>query len=99
VARSTSGAFESLLYYRADGTSEYVSIMEITGTLGGRSGSFVLQGAGNYDGKTARVATTVVPGSGTGELAGFICAAGGASSPGASGWDGRYADRDSGRSD
>ncbi|HEV7711274.1 MAG TPA: DUF3224 domain-containing protein [Asanoa sp.] len=67
----TSGSFESLLYYRADGTSEYVSIMEITGTLGGRSGSFVLQGEGSYDGKTARFATTVVPGSGTGDLAGI----------------------------
>ncbi|MEV4620864.1 DUF3224 domain-containing protein [Asanoa sp. NPDC049573] len=67
----TSGAFESLLYYRADGTSDYVSNMEITGTLGGRSGSFVLQGAGSYDGTTARITTTVVPGSGTGELAGI----------------------------
>ena len=66
-----SGSFESLLYYRADGTSEYVSIMEITGTLGGRSGSFVLQGGGTFDGTTARVDTTVVPGSGTGELAGI----------------------------
>ncbi|REF95642.1 uncharacterized protein DUF3224 [Asanoa ferruginea] len=67
----TSGSFESLLYYRADGTSEYVSTMELTGTLGGRSGSFVLHGSGSYDGKTARVTTTVVPGSGTGELAGI----------------------------
>lgn len=67
----TGGSFESLLYYRADGTSEYVSIMEITGTLGGRTGSFVLQGAGTYDGTTARVTTTIVPGSGTGELAGI----------------------------
>ncbi|GIF65527.1 hypothetical protein Ais01nite_35620 [Asanoa ishikariensis] len=67
----TGGSFESLLYYRADGTSEYVSIMEITGTLDGRSGSFVLQGAGTYDGKAARVDVAVVPGSGTGELAGI----------------------------
>ncbi|MEV4533283.1 DUF3224 domain-containing protein [Asanoa sp. NPDC049518] len=66
-----SGSFESLLYYRADGTSEYVSILEITGTFGGRSGSFVLQGAGTYDGTTARILTTIVPGSGTGELAGI----------------------------
>jgi len=67
----TGGSFESLLYYRADGTSEYVSILEITGTLGGRSGSFVLQGAGSYDGTTARFEVTVVPGSGTGDLAGI----------------------------
>ncbi|GAA1846159.1 DUF3224 domain-containing protein [Asanoa iriomotensis] len=67
----TAGSFESLLYYRADGTSDYVSIMEITGTLSGRTGSFVLQGAGTYDATTARVATTIVAGSGTGELAGI----------------------------
>ncbi|MDG4821486.1 DUF3224 domain-containing protein [Asanoa sp. WMMD1127] len=65
------GSFESLLYYRADGTSEYVSIMEIVGTLGGRSGSFVLQGTGTYDGTTARGVTAIVPGSGTGDLAGI----------------------------
>ncbi len=67
----TGGSFESLLYYRADGTSEYVSTLEITGTLGGRSGSFALQGAGSYDGTSARFHVTVVPGSGTGELAGI----------------------------
>ncbi len=67
----TGGSFESLLYYRADGTSEYVSLLEITGTLGGRSGSFALQGAGSYDGTTARFEVTVVPGSGTGDLAGI----------------------------
>ncbi|GIF73515.1 DUF3224 domain-containing protein [Asanoa siamensis] len=67
----TGGAFESLLYYRADGTSDYVSIMEITGSLGGRSGSFVLRGDGTFDGTTARGTSTIVPGSGTGELAGI----------------------------
>ncbi|WP_179266343.1 DUF3224 domain-containing protein [Asanoa hainanensis] len=67
----TGGFFESLLYYRADGTSDYVSVMEINGTLGGRSGSFVLQGSGSYDGTTARVEVAVVPGSGTGELVGI----------------------------
>lgn len=67
----TSGSFESLLFYRADGTSTYVTLMRIAGTLGGRSGSFVLQGHGTYDGTTARVETHVVEGSGTGELAGL----------------------------
>jgi len=67
----TGGTFESLLYYRADGTSSYVTVMELTGTLDGRSGSFALWGDGTYDGTTARVAATIVPGSGTGELAGI----------------------------
>jgi hypothetical protein len=67
----TSASFESLLFYRADGTSSYVTLMRITGMIDGRSGSFVLQGHGTYDGTTARIETHVVEGSGTGELAGL----------------------------
>jgi len=67
----SGGSFESLLFYRADGTSDYVSVMEITGTIGGRSGSLVLRGTGTYDGTTARGVSTIVPGSGTGGLAGI----------------------------
>ena len=67
----TSATFEALMYYRADGTSAYVTLMHITGTLDGRPGSFVLQGHGTYDGTTARAQSQVVPGSGTGELAGL----------------------------
>jgi hypothetical protein len=67
----TSATFESLMFYRADGTSSYVTFIRITGTLDGRSGSFVLQGHGAYDGKTARSESHVVAGSGTGELAGL----------------------------
>jgi hypothetical protein len=66
-----SGSFESLMYYRPDGTGTYVMLMHLTGTLDGRSGSLVLQGSGTYEGKTARVTSTVVPGSGTGGLAGI----------------------------
>jgi hypothetical protein len=67
----TSASFEALMYYRADGTSTYVTLMHVTGNLGGRSGSFVLQGQGTYDGTKARVEFRVVPGSGTDELAGI----------------------------
>jgi hypothetical protein len=66
-----SGSFESLMYYRPDGTSTYVTVMHLTGTLDGRSGSVVLQGQGTYDGTTARSTSTVVPGSGTDGLAGI----------------------------
>jgi hypothetical protein len=41
----------------------------ITGTLGGRSGSFVLTHGANGD--TAAATGVVVPGSGTGDLAGL----------------------------
>jgi hypothetical protein len=59
------------MFYRADGTSSYVTLMHITATLGGRSGSFVLQGQGSFDGTTARGESTVVAGSGTGGLVGI----------------------------
>ena len=66
-----SASFDAVMYYRPDGTSSYVTLMHVTGTLDGRGGSFVLQGSGTYDGKTARGESQVVPGSGTGELAGL----------------------------
>src|SRR5438034_1396449 len=59
-----SASFEAVMYYRPDGTTAYVTLMHVTGTLDGRSGSFVLQGQGTYDGTTARGASSVVPGSG-----------------------------------
>jgi hypothetical protein len=67
----TSAAYEAVMFYLPDGTSSYVTVMHITGTLGGRAGSFVLQGHGSYDGTTARGQSAVVEGSGTGELAGL----------------------------
>src|SRR5262245_46147145 len=63
-----SATSEALLFYRADGTSTYITFMYVEGTLDGRSGSFVLQGQGAYDGRTATGTSTVVPGSGTGDL-------------------------------
>ena len=63
--------WEALLYYTADGTSTYVGQMYVTGRLGDRTGSFVMQGNGTYDGKRARIESIVVPGSGTDELAGI----------------------------
>jgi hypothetical protein len=67
----TAATSEALMFYRADGTSAYVTLMHLTGTLDGRAGSFVLQGHGTYDGTTARGQSRVVEGSGTGELAGL----------------------------
>ena len=67
----TSASLEALMFYRADGSSAYVGLMHVTGTLDNRAGSFVLQSQGSYDGATARVQSHVVEGSGTGELAGL----------------------------
>lgn len=64
-----SATFGALMFYRPDGTSSYVTLMHITGTLDGHPGSFALQGRGSYDGTAARGQSQVVEGSGTGALA------------------------------
>ena len=62
---------DTVMTYREDGTADYLAYQRVLGRLGGRSGSFVLQSIGGFDGKVARADVTVVPGSGTGELAGL----------------------------
>jgi hypothetical protein len=66
-----SGSAGMLAWYRPDGTSSYVTVIRVAGRLDGREGSFVLRGGGAYDGTTASGRMTVVPGSGTGGLAGI----------------------------
>jgi hypothetical protein len=54
-----------------EGSAGYVALERVTGTLSGRQGSFVLQHSGTMSGGAARLTVTVVPDSGTGELAGL----------------------------
>ena len=54
-----------------DGSAGYVAIERITGTLHGKTGSFVLQHGGTMLAGDQSLAITVVPGSGTSELAGL----------------------------
>jgi Protein of unknown function (DUF3224) len=49
----------------------YVAIERVTGTLSGRSGSFILQHAATADGADQRLRIEVVPRTGAGELAGL----------------------------
>lgn len=49
----------------------YVAIEKVTGTLQGRSGSFVLQHSGTMTRGTPQMTITVVPDSGTGQLTGI----------------------------
>ncbi len=49
----------------------YVAIEKISGTLHGRSGSFVLQHSGTMTRGTPQLTITVVPDSGTGQLVGL----------------------------
>jgi hypothetical protein len=64
-------ALEYLMMYRADGSASFVGLERVVGRIAGRSGSFVLQHSGTFEGGTARCACAVVPGSGTGELRGL----------------------------
>ena len=53
------------------GTAGYVAIEQVTGTLHGHAGSFALQHIGTMEGGSFDLNVIVVPGSGTGELAGI----------------------------
>ena len=53
------------------GSAGYVAIERVTGTLQGRAGSFVFQHSGTMHGGQQQLSITVVPGSGTGALAGI----------------------------
>ncbi len=53
------------------GSAGYVAIERVTGTLEGKAGSFVLQHAGTMTRGTPELSVTVVPDSGTGQLAGL----------------------------
>lgn len=53
------------------GSAGYVAIERVSGTLHGRSGTFVLQHTGTMTRGAPQLTVTVVPDSGTGELAGL----------------------------
>ena len=54
------------------GSAGYVAIEQVSGTLAGKEGSFVLQHFGTMDQGKDRLILEVVPDSGTDELAGLI---------------------------
>jgi len=62
------GAAQWLMAYRPDGTARFVGMQLVDGTIAGRRGTFVLETAGEFDGRVARWEATVVAGSTTGEL-------------------------------
>jgi hypothetical protein len=53
------------------GSAGYVAIERVSGTLHGRSGSFVLQHSGTMTRGVPQLVVSVVPDSGTGELVGL----------------------------
>ena len=65
------GKLEYLMMYRDDGSASFIGLERVVGSVGGRSGSFVLEHSGTFKGGVATVTLLVVPGSGTGDLRGL----------------------------
>ena len=65
------GEVRFLQAIRDDGSASFVGIERVTGSVAGRRGSFLLQDAGTLEGNVVRGDWFVIPGSGTGELAGL----------------------------
>jgi hypothetical protein len=65
------GVARFLQAVRKDGSASFVRIERVTGSIGGRTGSFLLQDAGTLEGNTVKGGWFVIPGSGTGELSGL----------------------------
>lgn len=66
-----SSETEWLMVYGQDGTARYVGLQRVDGSLGGMNGSFVVESNGAFDGGEAKGIWSVIPGSGTGDLAGL----------------------------
>lgn len=69
----TASSKGQMLSFRTavDGSAGYVAMEQVTGSLHGRSGTFVLQHSGSMDRGSATLALTVVPDSATGDLTGL----------------------------
>ena len=76
ISRTFNGDLEGssmaeLMIAKSEGGGGYVGHDVITGTLGGRSGAFVFQHSGLMGPDGVTNTGTIVPGTGTGELAGI----------------------------
>jgi hypothetical protein len=65
------GQVEYLMMYRSDGSASFVGLERVVGRLAGKTGSFVLQRTGVFEGGQAKETYLVIPGSATGELQGL----------------------------
>jgi hypothetical protein len=66
-----AGVVEFLQAAGADGSASFVGIERVTGQIGGRQGTFLLQDAGTVAGNIVSGDWFVIPRSGTGQLAGL----------------------------
>ncbi len=62
------GRVEWLMSYDDKGGATFVGLERVLGRIGEKTGSFVLQHVGTFDGESANGDVLVVPGSGTGDL-------------------------------
>ena len=65
------GTLEYLMIYNENGFATYVGFERVVGKIGARSGSFVLEDKGVFEGGIAKSSLKVMPDSGTGELRGL----------------------------
>jgi hypothetical protein len=65
------GAVTWLMAFRGDGTAHSIGLQRITGTIGGRRGTFLIEAAGAFDGKASTGTWAVIRDSGSGDLAGI----------------------------
>ena len=65
------GKITYLMCYSSNAIAYFIGYEQVTGRLGNRSGSFVLQHVGTYEAGAVKDSITVVPGSATGDLSGL----------------------------
>ncbi|MDE0267649.1 MAG: DUF3224 domain-containing protein [Acidimicrobiaceae bacterium] len=68
---SGTGNLMYVMMHLDSGIASFTGFEKVVGSLDGRTGSFVLQHTGSYDGEQATAKYLVVPESGTGELTGL----------------------------
>lgn len=65
------GTVEWLMAYSPDRKARFTGFQRVEGSIGGRRGSFLMESTGDHDGHSSHGEWRILPGSGTGELAGI----------------------------
>ena len=66
------GHVEYVMMYRSDGSATFVGLERVVGHIAGKTGSFVLQRTGVFEGGQAKESYSVIAGSATGELQALV---------------------------
>jgi Protein of unknown function (DUF3224) len=65
------GSVEWLMCYSPEGGARFVGLQRVSGSIGEQKGSFIIEAAGDFDGRQSIGSWKVIAGSGTGALAGL----------------------------